>query len=146
MAAIQRTIDINAPIGRVWSLLTERDNIASWLMPNTFEAKLGGDFTMDCQPGIGSGAPVACTIRELEPPTGNRARLVYTWVIDEPYVETLLAIDLRETDGITRLELKHSGWESLGPKDAYVRDRHEGGWDQLLTGRLKPLAESERMG
>lgn len=139
MDAIRRSITIDAPIDLVWVHLTQSDRIAAWLMPNTFEPEAGARFTMDCPPGIGSGAPVTCQIREIKPPAAGRARLVYSWEIDQPEIETLLTIDLKEESGGTRLDLIHSGWDRLGPEDAHVRDRHEMGWDQLLAHRLVPL-------
>ncbi len=57
--------------------------------------------------------------------------------------ETLLTIDLTKTGDAARLDLKHSGWEQLGPEDSYVRDRHEQGWDMLLNQRLMPLVTGE---
>ncbi|MCP4305606.1 MAG: SRPBCC domain-containing protein [bacterium] len=143
MDAIRRSITIQAPIDRVWAYLTESDKIAAWLMPNTFSPVAGRSFTMDCPPGIGSGAPVQCEVTELRPPTRSGARLAYTWTIDQPPTETLLTIDLTRTGDATRLDLEHSGWEQLGPEDSYVRDRHEQGWDMLLNQRLLPLVTGE---
>ncbi|WP_136658178.1 SRPBCC domain-containing protein [Nitratireductor sp. XY-223] len=138
MAHIHRSITIAALIDDVWAYLTESDKIAQWLMPNTFVAKPGHAFTMDCPPGIGSGAPVRCEVMELQPPEKGRARLAYTWVIDEPYTETLLEIELIEVARETRCDLVHSGWRD--GKDA-LRDRHEEGWDVLLDTRLRSLLE-----
>ena len=141
MADIRRTVDFEAPIDRVWAYLTDSDKIAQWMMPNNFLPIDGRAFTMDCPPGIGSGAPVKCVITALEAPADRRARLAYSWEIDKPPLTTLLTIDLVERDGVTRLDLVHSGWEPLGPDDGYVRDRHEMGWDQLLEHRLRALLE-----
>jgi uncharacterized protein YndB with AHSA1/START domain len=139
MNDIRRSVAIDAPIDDVWAYLTQSDKLAQWLMPNTIEPRLGHVFTMDCPPGIGSGAPVECVVKEIAPPANGRARLVYSWTIDQPFVETLLAVDLRAENGGTRLDLVHSGWGALGPDDAYVRDRHEQGWDMLL-GTALPAA------
>ncbi|WP_421724309.1 SRPBCC family protein [Bauldia sp.] len=144
--AIHRTITIAAPIDRVWAYLTERDKIAAWLMPNTFVPETGRRFTMDCPPGIGSGAPIACAVTECVPPADGRARLAYTWAIDRPPIETLLTIELTGTAATTRLDLVHSGWSQLDPADAYVRDRHEQGWDVLLTQHLMPLVVGKAPG
>jgi uncharacterized protein YndB with AHSA1/START domain len=75
MTDIRRTINFKASIGRVCAYLTESDKIARWLMPNSFQLIDGHVFTMDRPPGIGSGAPVACQIRQFAPPRGGRARL-----------------------------------------------------------------------
>lgn len=139
MAHIHRSITIVALIDDVWAYLTESDKIAQWLMPNTFQARQGHTFTMDCPPGLGSGAPVQCEIKELQPPADGRARLVYTWVIDQPFTETLLEIDLIEIADTTRCDIVHSGWAE-GESD--LRTRHDEGWDFLLGTRLRGLLEN----
>jgi len=142
MADIRRTIDFKAPIDRVWTFLTDSDKIAQWMMPNNFLPVDGREFSMDCPPGIGSGAPVKCIVTALEAPADRRAHLAYSWTIDKPPLTTTLTMKLLEGDGITTLDLVHSGWEQLGPEDGYVRDRHDQGWDMLLEMRLRPLLEA----
>ena len=137
MNEIRKSTTYSAPIGRVWSYLTEPDKIAKWLMPNTFQPVLGHEFTMDCPPGIGSGAPVQCRVTAFAPPQNGRAKLAYSWAIDSPPIETLLTIDLQDDGGVTRLDLVHAGWDGLGPADMYVRDRHQQGWDHLLDNLLR---------
>lgn len=141
MADIKRTVEFKAPIDRVWDYLTDSDKIAQWMMPNSFQPVDGRVFTMDCPPGIGSGAPVKCIVTVLEAPAANRARLAYSWAIDQPPLTTMLTIDLHEQSGVTTMDLLHSGWEALGQADGYVRDRHEQGWDHLLGNQLRPLVE-----
>jgi uncharacterized protein YndB with AHSA1/START domain len=133
MNDIVRSIEIQSDIDRVWSFLTTPDKIAQWLMPNTFVPRVGSEFTMDCPPGIGSGAPVACKVKEFRRPENGRARLVYSWVIDQPLTETLLEIDLTELAGATRLDLVHSGWAE---GESELRSRHDMGWDFILGTRL----------
>ena len=142
MSPIRKSVEFAAPIGRVWAWLTESEKINAWLMPNTFRAEVGARFTMDCPPGVGSGAPIACEVRECVPPAAGRARLVYTWVFDRPPpLSTLLEIDLEEAGGTTRLRLVHSGWEALEPDEAFVRDRHDKGWDMRLGTMLRGFVE-----
>jgi uncharacterized protein YndB with AHSA1/START domain len=141
MEEIRRNIEFKAPLERVWACLTEPDLIARWLMPNTFEPELDRPFTMDCPPGIGSGRPIESVVTRLEPPDGKRARLAYSWEIDQPLIKTLVEIELHEVGNVTRLELVHSGWGELSPRDAYVGERHETGWDHLLGTALRDLLE-----
>ena len=94
---------------------------------------------MDCPPGVGSGAPVNCQIKEIVPPAAGRARLVYSWLIDNPFTETLLAIDLTEIAKGTQLDLVHSGWDE-GEND--LRTRHAMGWDHLLGTVLRDMLAS----
>ena len=110
-------------------------------MPNTFQAVLGHRFTMDCPPGIGSGEPIDAVVTEIVPPANNRAHLVYTWRIEHPLRETVVEIHLTETNGVTRLDLTHSGWDNLTPEEAHIRERHDQGRDFLLVQRLRALLE-----
>lgn len=142
MDDIRRSIDIRAPIAVVWRFLTETELLANWLMPNTFAPVLGRAFTMDCPPGIGSGAPIDAVVTALEPPAGGRALLAFTWQIDQPLLATHLTIELTETDRYTRLDLVHAGWSDLPEAERGVYDRHVMGWDHLLPNALKPLAEA----
>ena len=139
MAHILRSITIDADIGDVWDFLTDSAKIAQWLMPNTFQPRLHHEFTMDCPPGIGSGDPIQCKLLEFSPPKRNQARLVYTWIINDPRTETLLEINLIEVNGATRLDLVHSGWDD-GESD--LKSRHEMGWDYLLQNKLRTLLEN----
>ena len=143
MAEIRRTISFNAPIGRVWAYITDSEKIARWLMPNDFLPTDGHAFKMDCPPGVGSGAPVTCQIRQIAPPSDGRARLSYTWTIDQPLTETLLTIDLHERDGTTTMDLVHSGWNDMNAAGRALLDRHGDGWTMLLNQALRPLVERE---
>ncbi|MEP3279151.1 MAG: SRPBCC domain-containing protein [Stappiaceae bacterium] len=138
MNHILRSTQIKAPIEDVWSYLTVPEKIAQWLMPNTFSAEPGHRFTMDCPPGIGSGAPIDCEVKEISPPRDGRARLVYSWIIDSPRTETLLEIDLMEAAGVTHLDLVHSGWAE---GESELKTRHAQGWDHLLETALRRLLE-----
>lgn len=136
---IRKSIQIDAPPERVWPHLTEPDRIAGWLMPNTFRAEVGAEFTMRCPPVEGSSGVVECTVEELVP----ARRLAYTWRIDVPAVETRVVIELIPEGGGTRVELEHSGWAALDDSDRPVRDRHEHGWDHLLAHGLRAAVEGE---
>ena len=143
MDDIRQSVSFNAPIERVWNFLTDSELIAKWLMPNTFQAELGHVFSMDCPPGIGSGAPIRSVVTELAPPAGAKsARLSYTWEIDQPALHTEVRIELSEAGGVTRLDLVHSGWQDLAPEHEHIHRRHADGWVHLLGQVLRGLVES----
>ncbi len=143
MDDIRQSVSFKAPIERVWAALTDTEIIAKWLMTNTFQAELGHVFSMDCPPGIGSGAPIRSVVTELDPPAGAKsARLSYTWEIDQPVLHTEVRMELSEADGLTRLDLVHSGWQDLAPEHEHVHRRHADGWVHLLGQALRQLVES----
>ncbi|QMU56783.1 MAG: hypothetical protein GKR98_00325 [Boseongicola sp.] len=138
MTHIHQSVTIDAPLEMVWEYFTDSAKIAEWLMPNTFRSELGAGFTMDCPPGIGSGAPVECEIRDITAPNDGEARLVYTWIIDQPHTETLLEVSFRQIRDTTHVDVVHSGWED-GESD--LRTRHAMGWQHLLGVRLRACIE-----
>ncbi|MFS4579934.1 SRPBCC family protein [Phaeobacter sp. C3_T13_0] len=139
MTHVHENIQIHAVIDDVWPYFTDSTKIAEWLMPNTFQMQEGAAFTMDCPPGIGSGDPVECEIREISPPKNGAARLIYSWVISEPRAETVLEINLRQVNETTHVDIVHSGWPK-GEDD--LRTRHEMGWAHLLDVRLRGCFET----
>lgn len=138
MTHIHESVQIEAPIEEVWTYFTDSAKIAEWLMPNSFKLQHSGTFTMDCPPGIGSGAPIACEIREFSAPSDGAARLVYTWVISEPRTETVLEVTLQQINQTTHVDIVHSGWPDRGDE---LRTRHEMGWKHLLGERLRSCLE-----
>ena len=92
--------------------------------------------------------PVACAI---EPRVGGRVferaadgrealwgtvlayeqphRLAFSWVVELPAgLEQRVEIRFTDEDGGTRVELTHSGWETLGDAAAKLRERYDRGW------------------
>ena len=41
---IKQTIVFNAPIQKVWNVVSTAEGIASWFMPNDFELAVGHEF------------------------------------------------------------------------------------------------------
>lgn len=138
MNEIRRSVLLRAPIALVWDYLTQADKIALWLMPNDFEPVSGHNFTMQCDPAMGSGSQIQAEVLEIDPPR----RLVYSWLIEIPPLETVLSIDLTEDDAGTRLDLVHSGWAGLASDQGELTSRHEMGWDFMLNERLPAALKS----
>jgi uncharacterized protein YndB with AHSA1/START domain len=67
---------------------------------------------------------------EIDPP----ARLAFTWTWDDDDRETLIELDLEETDGATRVRLTHS---NLRDQESVLS--HEGGWTAALDNLGRAL-------
>ncbi|MUL67687.1 hypothetical protein BOO86_24660 [Mycobacterium sp. CBMA 234] len=127
---ITRTIDINAPIERVWAALTQADLISGWFGDATeFEAVPGGTgfFAWNAH-----GKFRVVVERADAPHT-----LVYRWAHREtdaepnPSNSTVVRFDLTEIDGGTRLDLCETGFEKLAdPQTAH--SENSGGWTAEL--------------
>ncbi len=77
---MQRDIRLDAfypyPPADVWTALTSRRELASWLMENDFEARPGAQFHFQSKPMPGWDGRVDCQVQEID---GLR-RLSYSWI------------------------------------------------------------------
>lgn len=135
---IEKSIELNAPIERVWRALTDHNEFGEW-----FRVKLDGPFV----PGEVSTGHIThpgyeyvkwtVTIKEMEVP-----RLFsLTW---HPYaidpdvdysqeVPTLVEFRLEPTPNGTRLNLTESGFNALpGKRKPEAFRMNEGGWEQQM--------------
>lgn len=99
-----------------------------------FEGRVGGrlvEITSD-------GAEYAWAhVLAWDPPN----RFALSWYPDtEPIASSILEVRFTPlSEGRTRLDLEHSGWEEFGPEGSGLRDRYETGWDVVL-GQLEEVA------
>jgi uncharacterized protein YndB with AHSA1/START domain len=132
---ITRTIDINAPIQRVWDALTKAELIAQWFGDAAeFEAIPGGTGFF----GWTAHGKFRVVVEQADAPH----TLVYRWAHRETDAEpvpgnsTVVRFELTEIDGGTRLDLCESGFENLAdPTTAHAENT--GGW----TAELGELVE-----
>ena len=118
---------------QVWRALTDSAALAQWLMPNTFEARVGHRFTFRTEPvppyfdGI-----VNCEVKELDSPM----RLAYSWT-GGPLVDTLVNYTLRPQGAGTMLHFEHSGFDTAIPAVRFVKAGLSQGWlGPIFTERL----------
>jgi len=131
--AIVQEITINGSAERIFEALTDPgQRVRWWGAKGRFQTthmesdlRLGGKWMMR---GIGLGGKaftVRGEYREIEPPR----LLVFTWLPDwqQDATETVVRIDLEETDGVTTVRLTHSGLTSESSHASHK------GWPQILT-------------
>jgi uncharacterized protein YndB with AHSA1/START domain len=135
---ITRSIDIHAPLDRVWAAITEPDLIAQWF---------GETAEFDATPGAAGsfGWPDHGPFRVVVEHVDKPKTLVYRWARDAgvdpgPGNSTLVRFDLTEIAGGTRLELSESGFEELDDPRA-ARAGNVEGWRAELA-ELVGLLES----
>lgn len=69
------------------------------------------------------------TVLLYEPPR----RLTFSWHPGRPPTSAQeVSLIFHPSEGGTRVELNHHGWEFLGPRALETRRRYEGTWDELL--------------
>ncbi|MBV8279508.1 MAG: SRPBCC family protein [Verrucomicrobia bacterium] len=137
--AIEKRIELNAPVSRVWRALTDHREFGEW-----FCAKLDGPFV----PGEMSTGRIAypgyehlkweATVQKMEP----ERLFSFTWhpYAVDPNVDysnepsTLVEFRLEPKDGGTVLYLKESGFDAL-PKDRRFEAfrMNDDGWTEQMT-------------
>ena len=130
--AIQKSVTVQATLEHAFQTFT--DEIASWWPTAThsyggdetetavFEGKEGGRVYERQRDGTEAewGEVVA-----WEPPH----RFVLEWKICPSEVEVRFSY---ESDGVTRVDLEHRGWERAGEGAEAMRENYAGGWDVVL--------------
>jgi uncharacterized protein YndB with AHSA1/START domain len=122
------------PIWHVWHALTDREALASWLMPNDFEPRMGHRFTFQVGPQHGWSGIVECQVIELIAPH----RVAYTWRSGQGQPETIVTFTLKQETGGTYLRLEHSGFTADGVQGFSLRDILSSGWNTKLLWKNLP--------
>jgi uncharacterized protein YndB with AHSA1/START domain len=142
--AIEKSIEVPAPLDRVWDAWTTREGIVSFFAPDArIEPRPGGAFQIYIDPGAAPGAKGADDMRflALQP----KKMLSFDWNAPPHLPEaraqrTVVIVRLEPvSDAVTRVSLHHTGWGDGGQWDqAYAYfDR---AWPSVL-GNLKKRFE-----
>lgn len=139
---IALSIDIDAPVERVWEVLCGEGLVEQWLGCLGYRAEIGHVFHM--QPdaakraaGDVSGATY-CKLLALEPPH----RMIFSWYYPET-PKTIVRLTLEPTPAGTRASLRHDGWDQFEEGDIRaIRDMLAGGWSSFVLPGLKRLSEA----
>jgi uncharacterized protein YndB with AHSA1/START domain len=109
---------------RVWRALVDPDELAAWLMPNTFAPEVGRTFELETGEELGT---IRGEVLEIDEPRLLRCR--WSGVFGDTEVRFEL---FPESEG-TRLRVRHDGWD-----DPAVAERagFDDGWKQKLTEDL----------
>ena len=123
---------------RVWRALTNRAEIAKWLMPNDFEPRLGHRFTLQTapMPALNFDGICHCEVTAFEPPR----LLAYTWVGGS--LDTLVTFALEPEGDGTRLRFEHSGFDLDDPLQT-ASYRGLQGWRQALDVALRREVDAQ---
>ena len=136
---IERTYD--APIEKVWTALTDRDQMKEWYFDiKEFKAEKGFKFEF-----TGGDDKVQflhrCEVIIADPPN----KLSYSWTYPEYGGYSVVTFELfKEGEKKTRLKLSHEGLDSF-PKDNpnFAVTSFTGGWNFILGESLKNYVEKK---
>lgn len=132
---VVQTVVFNAPIQKVWETVSTSEGIASWFMPNNFQAIVGHEFHLQSPFG-----PSPCKVIEIDEPN----KVSFTWDT-EGWVVSFILKELGEK---TEFTLIHGGWKQpdeilpkANEKSSVIRDRMSGGWIGIVE-KLRKTVES----
>jgi len=132
---IVRTLELNAPIEKVWNMVSTAEGISAWFMPpNGFEPVVGHEFTLNA----GQFGMSPCKITAFDPPE----RLSFNWGKDWTLSFELKALP----DDRTSFTLTHGGWSEdtlteFGQPHSAIREHMSGGWTGIVA-KLQRLVEA----
>jgi len=125
------------PPQKVWRALTSSDLIATWLMQNDFEPRVGHRFNFRAKPipNMWNGV-TDCEVLEVDEPR----RLVYSWNASgeeaNDGIKTVVTWTLAPDGGGTHVRMEQAGFR---PQDEVGRQAMGGGWPRIVD-RLGEVA------
>ena len=127
---VSRTIDIAAPVAKVWAAVTEPEHIKQWAgsAASIDALRVGGHGVWTFE-GYGD---VPLVIEEIDPPHS----IAYRWGNTQspevdPEASTVFRFTLEETGSGTRLTVVESGFNTLADPPARM-ESNRGGWTSEL--------------
>lgn len=138
---VRREVVFPQPPERVWRALTDRATLAEWMYPNDFEPAVGHRFTFQVPPNPKAnfdGLVVRCEVLTCEPPS----RLVFSWSVGGPVVNTEVSYRLEAEGTGTRLLFEHAGFDLSQPGGNQAFKGAEYGWARML-GQLATVVANQ---
>jgi uncharacterized protein YndB with AHSA1/START domain len=135
---IERTF--NASVERVWSALTDVEQMRQWYFDlKEFEPEVGFKFEFVVE-HEGNTYHHLCKVTEVIP----QKKIAYTWRYKGEVGESLVTIELSPDGDKTRLKLTHKGLETFPKTPAYARKNFEAGWTAIIGSELKQFLERSK--
>jgi uncharacterized protein YndB with AHSA1/START domain len=127
----------NAPVGRVWTALTDVNEMRQWYFDlKEFKPEIGFEFEFVVE-HEGNTYHHLCKVTEVIP----QRKIAYTWRYKGEPGDSLVTIELLPEGEKTRLKLTHTGIETFPKTPAYARKNFEQGWTQIIGAELMQFIE-----
>ena len=135
---VERTFD--APVGRVWTALTDVNEMRQWYFDlKEFKPQVGFEFEFIVE-HEGNSYHHLCRVTEVVP----QKKIAYSWRYKGEPGDSLVTVELSPEDEGTRLKLTHSGIETFPKTPAYARKNFEAGWTSIIGTELKQFVEQKQ--
>jgi len=135
---VERTFD--APVGRVWTALTDVNEMRQWYFDlRDFMLEIGFEFEFVVE-HEGNTYHHLCKVTEVIP----EKKIAYTWRYKGEPGDSLVTFELFSEDDKTRLKVTHTGIETFPKTPAYARKNFEAGWTTIVGSELKQFLERSK--
>ena len=134
---VERTY--NAPIEKVWSAITDRDEMKKWYFDLTeFKPEPGFEFQFYGEGKQGEKFLHLCKVIEVIP----KKKLTYSWRYDGYEGNSFVTFELFAEGDTTRLKLTHEGLETFPMSNPdFDKKNFEQGWTSIIGTSLKKHVE-----
>jgi uncharacterized protein YndB with AHSA1/START domain len=132
---VERTF--NAPIAKVWTAITNKDEMKKWYFDlEEFKPEAGFEFRF-----VGGTEEKSflhiCTITEVI----KEKKLKYSWRYDGYEGTSYVTFELFPEGDKTRIKLTHEGIESFPADPNFAKENFIGGWKDIIGRSLKEYLE-----
>lgn len=135
---LERTFD--APVARVWTALTDVEQMREWYFDlKEFRPQIGFEFEFIVE-HEGNSYHHLCRVTDVVP----EKKLAYTWRYKGEPGDSLVTFELVPDGNKTRLKLTHTGTETFPKTPAYARKNFEAGWTAIVGSDLKQFLEGSK--
>jgi uncharacterized protein YndB with AHSA1/START domain len=135
---LERTFD--APVGRVWTALTDVDQMREWYFDlKQFKPQVGFEFEFIVE-HEGHSYHHLCRVTDVVP----EKKIAYTWRYKGEPGDSLVIFELFADGNKTRLKLTHTGIDTFPKTPAYARKNFEAGWNAIIGSELKQFVERSK--
>ena len=139
---ITKEVVFNHNIDQVWNAITRAEEISTWFIPADFKPEKGYQYTFTSPPN-----EKGCTVISGEVKKANPYTLVYTWIVADTKIETIVKWELEPSSDGTKLTLTHSGISNYAGETAVAMfESFNGGWDNCISGLTSYLKEEVNAG
>ncbi|MGB0390546.1 MAG: SRPBCC family protein [Salibacteraceae bacterium] len=124
LSPIQVEKKYQAPVEKVWEIITTQKYLSQWLMPGNFKAEVGHRYEFLCSPPEGEenwDGKVYGVVLEVNSPNS----ISFTWCNSRLKQDTLVRFILTETESGVLFKVLHEGF---GKEDSHEYELHDMGW------------------
>ena len=122
-------------IDTVWNAISKQEEISTWFIKADFKPEKGYSYSFKSEGE--NCTEINGIVKEANPYT-----LIYTWIVRDTNVETVVKWQLEKTENGTKLYLEHSGISNYtGDSAVKMFESFSGGWDNCVTELSKYLIQ-----